>query len=208
VPPNLYFQIDDIEEDWSFDYAFNFIFARMMTGSIGDWPRFFRQSIDNLEPGGWIEVQDISFPAQCDDDTLPQDSYLYQWSTYIYQASEVLGRSARAPLRHKQQLIAAGFVNVTEVVYKWPMNRWPATPHYKNLGTASPVPAGLYPYRPIVLTQRAGFWCYQNIAGSLSGLSLALFTRGLGWSPADVEVYMIKVREDMRNRSIHAWWPM
>lgn len=37
---------------------------------------------------------------------------------------------------------------------------------------------------------------------------MALFTRGLGWKVEEVEVFMVKVREDMKNRNIHAWWPM
>lgn len=112
----------------------------MQSGSFGDWPRFFRQSLENLEPKGWFEVQDIAFPVQCDDGTLAEDSYLYQWSSYMIQASEKIGRSGRGPAWYKQQMIAEGFVNVTEVVYKWPMNRWPANPHYKNIGRGSFLP--------------------------------------------------------------------
>ena len=137
-------------------------------------------------PGGWLEVQDIGFPVQCDDGSLPQDCNLNQWSENMIKATEAVGRNAKGPLWYKSQLQDAGFANVKEVVYKWPMNRWPADPHYKELG----------------------FWCYQNIAGGLSGISMALFTRGLGWTSAEVEVFMAKVREDMKNRSIHAWWPM
>lgn len=105
-----------------------------MTGAIADWPRLFRQCFDNLEPKSWLEVQDISFPITSDDGSLTEDSYLNQWSTYMVRASEALGRSGRSAHRYKQQMIAEGFTNVTEVVYKWPMNRWPAHPHYKNLG--------------------------------------------------------------------------
>lgn len=187
MPPNLSFQIDDLEDNWTFDAStIDFVFARMLTGSIGDWPRFFSQSYTTLVPGGWLEVQDIGFPVQCDDGTLPEDSYLNQWSENMIKATEALGRGARGPVLYKGQIQEAGFVNVHETVYKWPMNRWPADPHYKELG----------------------FWCYQNIAGGLSGISMALFTRGLGWTSSEVEVFMTKVREDMKNRSIHAWWPM
>jgi hypothetical protein len=54
----------------------------------------------------------------------------------------------------------------------------------------------------------SGFWCNHNIAGELSGLSMALFTKGLGWSVEEVEVFLAKVRTDMKDRRIHAWWPM
>ncbi|SCO07993.1 related to methyltransferase [Fusarium fujikuroi] len=186
LPTNLQFQVDDLEDEWTFSYNFDFIFARMMTGSIGDFPKFFAQSFNALSPGGWVECQDITFPAQCDDDTLKKDSYIEQWSSLMIEATNKFGRTAESAKFYKQQMIDAGFVNVTEVVYKWPSNKWPADPYYKELG----------------------FWCNHNIAGELSGLSMVLFTKGLGWSPEEVEVFLAKVRTDMKDRRIHAWWPI
>ncbi|KAF5650126.1 methyltransferase [Fusarium tjaetaba] len=78
IPTNLQFQVDDLEDEWTFSYPFDFIFARVMTGSIGDFPKFFTQSFNALSPGGWVECQDITFPAQCDDGTLKKDSYIDQ----------------------------------------------------------------------------------------------------------------------------------
>ncbi|KAF4991902.1 hypothetical protein FDECE_13868 [Fusarium decemcellulare] len=186
LPANLSFQVDDLEDEWTYSYKFDFIFARMLVGSIGDWPKFMKQSFDSLSPGGWLECQDITFPAECDDDTLKKDSYIDQWSSYMIEATNIFGRSAQSAKKYKQQMIDAGFVNVTEVIYKWPTNRWPADPYYKELG----------------------FWCCHNIAGELSGLSMALFTRALGWSSEEVEVFLAKVRTDMKDRRIHAWWPI
>ncbi|KAM6524610.1 hypothetical protein FALCPG4_010219 [Fusarium falciforme] len=186
LPANLSFQVDDLEDEWTYSYKFDFIYGRMLVGSIGDWPKFFKQSFDNLNPGGWIECQDITFPAECDDGTLKKGSYIDQWSSLMIEATNVFGRGAQSAKKYKQQMIDAGFVNVTEVIYRWPTNRWPADPYYKELG----------------------FWCCHNIAGELSGLSMALFTRALGWSPEQVEVFLAKVRTDMKDRRIHAWWPI
>lgn len=134
LPPNLEFQVDDLEDEWTYNYKFDFIFGRMLTGSIGDWPKFFKQSFDALNPGGWIECQDITFPAQSDDDTLIPGSYINQWSDLMTEAANNFGRSAVSAKLYKQQMIDAGFINVIEVVYKWPTNRWPADPYYKELG--------------------------------------------------------------------------
>ena len=46
VPPNVEFIIDDIEADWAFKNPFDFIYIRMMSGSIKDWKRLFRQSYE------------------------------------------------------------------------------------------------------------------------------------------------------------------
>lgn len=51
-------------------------------------------------------------------------------------------------------------------------------------------------------------WTYENMSGSLSGLSMALFTRGLGWTKEALEVFLVDVRKDMRDRSRHSYWCM
>ena len=46
-----------------------------------------------------------------------------------------LGRSAQSAFYYKEQMKAAGFLNVTETKYKWPSNRWPKDRKFKELGT-------------------------------------------------------------------------
>ena len=46
VPPNVIFLVDDVEDEWSFSSPFDFIYGRMLTGSLKDWPKFFRQSYE------------------------------------------------------------------------------------------------------------------------------------------------------------------
>jgi hypothetical protein len=38
------FYVDDIEEDWTYTEPFDFIYVRMLTGALTDWPKFFMQS--------------------------------------------------------------------------------------------------------------------------------------------------------------------
>jgi hypothetical protein len=42
VPPNVKFEVDDVESEWTYNFGFDFIFCRYMAGSIGDWPKLFR----------------------------------------------------------------------------------------------------------------------------------------------------------------------
>jgi hypothetical protein len=51
-------------------------------------------------------------------------------------------------------------------------------------------------------------WTYENLGVGASGLSLALFTRALGWSADQVEVFLVDVRKAMRNKAIHSYWPV
>lgn len=56
VPPNLKFQLDDVQQDWTFEEAsFDFIHVRYMHGAISDWPRLYSQMYKFLKPGGWFQ---------------------------------------------------------------------------------------------------------------------------------------------------------
>ena len=51
-------------------------------------------------------------------------------------------------------------------------------------------------------------WNLENMAPSLEGLSMALFTRALRWSKEEVEAFLVGVRKDMKDTKIHAYWPL
>lgn len=53
-----------------------------------------------------------------------------------------------------------------------------------------------------------GAWTHENTFSNLSGMSVAIFTRALGWSPEELEVFLVDVRKDLKNPRIHAYWPM
>ncbi|KAF9873172.1 hypothetical protein CkaCkLH20_09335 [Colletotrichum karsti] len=186
IPPNVSFQIDDIEEEpWTFSQRFDFVHSRMMTSAIADFPKLFRQSYENLNPGGWIEVTDIA-PITCDDGTLGEETALFRWSRDLLKGTQTIGRSFDGAKLYKKQLEEAGFVNVTERVFKWPQNRWPRDPRYKELG----------------------LWTLENITSGLEALSVAVYTRVLGWSKESVDVLLAHVRKDMKNEAIHSYWPI
>lgn len=45
VPPNLKFELDDAQLDWTYSPGyFDFIHIRCLFGSIGDWPRLYGQA--------------------------------------------------------------------------------------------------------------------------------------------------------------------
>ncbi|RDW92533.1 hypothetical protein BP5796_01927 [Coleophoma crateriformis] len=186
VPPNCIFEIDDLEKPWNFTYKFDFIHSRMMTGSFQDWPRFVQQCYENLEPGGYIEMIDVSFPNRSDDHTLSPDSALQKWGNYMLEASINLGCPLNTAETYRGLLQDQGFIDIEEKVYKWPQNRWPADKKHKEIG----------------------LWTMENFTSNLSGLSVALFTRGLGWSTTDLEVFLVDVRREMKSMKIHSYWPI
>ena len=96
------------------------------------------------------------------------------------------GRAYQDIEKFKDMMTAAGFVDVVEVRYKWPSYTWPRDRKHKDLG----------------------LWTYENFGGGLEGFCMAAFTRGLGWSREEVQVFCAEVRRDMRDKGIHAYWPM
>lgn len=73
-------------------------------------------------------------PIDCDDGTMKEDSPILRWNTLLQEASEKLGAPLNSALKYKQQLIDAGFEDVVEVKYKWPLGPWPKDPKYKEVG--------------------------------------------------------------------------
>ncbi|CAG9947092.1 unnamed protein product [Clonostachys rosea f. rosea IK726] len=193
VPPNVEFQVDDLEDDWTFSEPFDYIYTRFMTVSFANWPRFFEQSMQHTTPGGWLEVVDI-LPPISDDGTMSPDTALYKWSNYLLEGTEKIGRPFGGTAKYKEQMQEAGYQNVVQHVYKWPQNRWPKDPKYKELGKS--------------MTQHQCTWTLENISSGLDAISSALFTRVLGWTKPELDVFLVQVRKDIKNPAIHAYWPI
>lgn len=81
-----------------------------------------------------MQVSDLSFPVKVDDDSWPPDSALKKWGELIQSGCVKLGRHADSAVSCKEQMEAAGFTDVVEIQYKWPLNRWPKNKKYKEWG--------------------------------------------------------------------------
>lgn len=46
VPPNVRFEVDDIEEPWLFSRPFDYIHSRMMTSSISNWKQLVQRAYE------------------------------------------------------------------------------------------------------------------------------------------------------------------
>ncbi|KAF5520754.1 putative methyltransferase tdiE [Colletotrichum aenigma] len=184
VPPNCMFEIDDVDKDWRWTIPFDFIFVRHMNSCFKSWEKMLAQAFEHLEPGGYIELQDNAWPILCPDDSMPETSAIARWSSLLVEGCNKIGSSIDVPTRFKQLLEEAGFEAVVEHKRIWPVSPWPAK---KKL-------------------REAGWWVQ---AGSLAGLeasTLAVFTRVLGWTEQDTKDFCEEVREELLNRSVHAYW--
>lgn len=188
VPPNLKFMVDDVEDTWHYRERFDFIHSRMMVGSIKDWPLLLSRCWDQMRPGGWIELQDV-LTLTADDDTFcldPPSGALATWWASAVEAFEIMGRSMMAAKDHKRRLEAAGFVDVREMVFKWPLNTWPRDKRYKELG----------------------LWSSENTQDALEAIAMAPLTRALKWTVEEVQLLLVGARKDIKDKRIHAYWDM
>ncbi|PNP82088.1 hypothetical protein FNYG_04649 [Fusarium nygamai] len=182
VPPNCSFEIDDLEDEWTFKHPFDFIFIRSMIASFKSWPDIFAKAFENLEPGGYIEVQDNVYPLASDDGTI-HNTEILRWSTLMIDAAKKIGRSITVAPEFKPMLADAGFIDIEEIKEKIPMNRWPNDPRYKALG----------------------IWSCSMLRSSLEGISMGLLTR-LGLTVDEVHLILAGVRRDLRSTKIHGYW--
>ncbi|KAK1851997.1 methyltransferase domain-containing protein [Colletotrichum chrysophilum] len=186
VPPNVKFEVDDIEQSWAYGEPFDYVHIRGMTSSISDWPAFLEKVYNGIAPGGYMELFEGHARTQSDDGSLTPEHAMWQWADKLDECCKILGR----PFVHVPSLVPmlkeAGFVDVKIVPFKWPVGPWAKDPHYKELGE----------------------WAFANALEGLEAWTIAAFTRALKWSYAEVQTLLSEVRKDMNDRSIHHYTPM
>jgi SAM-dependent methyltransferase len=199
VPPNVEFYVDDAEAPWTFEpNRFDFIHGRALCGGIADWPRFYKQAYDNLRPGGWMEMQDHECWLNSDDGGMDRAPGCKEWISEVDRASRMFGKPLNIAHEHKQWMIDAGFVDVSEVVKKvcgvlrfgkvtdtWqvPIGPWARDPKLKELGTMFRV----------------------QMIESIPSFMLAYYTRILGYSMEQTQVTMAMVRKEFFDKSLHLY---
>lgn len=122
-----------------------------------------------------------------DDDTLPPNSKLKEWHDLSVEGAAKAGHFCRIDSKTmKGWFEEAGFVNVHVVDLKWPIGPWPAEKRLKE----------------------AGAFAMISMLEELAGLSLAVFTRILGWTKEELELFLVDVKKEWKTKGIHAYWPM
>ncbi|KAK5629137.1 hypothetical protein RRF57_004852 [Xylaria bambusicola] len=229
VPPNVHFYIHDAfgrcvraTYDAMSSLIYNYWFTQMSGGgqilltismirmALGAWEDFeidvARKAYDHLEPGGWFEAQELLPTLGCDDGSMPDD-----WApNLLFNDLEDCARRERRPLdiakTYKQGLINAGFVDVSEQVYKIPINGWAKSKNWKTLGDLWNV----------------------NCLDAIQGVAMALLHRARGLKRHQIEVdidfyfpvslgcdvglvlttpqiHLMETRRGLSDKSVHAY---
>ncbi|KAF2461446.1 S-adenosyl-L-methionine-dependent methyltransferase [Lineolata rhizophorae] len=183
VPPNCSFIVEDSEGPWVWEEQFDFIHSRTLGSTWRDWPGYFNKCFHYLKPGGYLELHEFTFPFHCDDGTAGPDSPMVQWSRHFNAAAAKGGVDMETPARLDPLLREAGFVDVTKLRLRLPFTGWSDDPEEKRYGAF-----------------------YGKIFDW--GVSVALFTRRLGWSREAVELFLVDVRKNAADTRVHAYIPL
>ena len=183
IPPNCEFVLDDFNTPWE-DKEYDFIFGRMLIGSIVDSRQFLENAYRSLKPGGWLELQYICTPVS-DDNTVSPESAYGNWVSTFRKAMALGGHDPDLSVKFGRKMRKEGFTNISTKMFKLPQNGWPKDKRLKKLGLYNMV----------------------NVCEGIHGFSIRLFTQHLGLSVAEVEFRLVDVRKDMRKRTTHAYWP-
>ncbi|KAH6675644.1 S-adenosyl-L-methionine-dependent methyltransferase [Halenospora varia] len=185
VPPNCQFEVDDAEDEWNYSQRFDLIHGRALVTCFKDPGTVISSAFKALIPGGYLEFQDVVLPMRAIDDTI-EGTALQHWQEKTIASAATLGTSWKNSGNYTRYFEDAGFVDVVEQHFQWPMNTWPKGTRMKTLGT---------------------YWQEDMLRG-LEALSMAVLTRGGGMKKEEVLELTAEVRKDIHNKNIHAYLPI
>ncbi|KAG7406125.1 S-adenosyl-L-methionine-dependent methyltransferase [Fusarium sp. MPI-SDFR-AT-0072] len=187
VPPNVEFQIDDAQLEWTFEpESFDFIHIRYLQGSIGDWDRLYSQMYKALKPGGWFQhiEPDLQMLSQNPEIKVDDEHIFTRWAKIFTQVGETIGCTFDFSNGKLSTLAKdAGFVSVTPQTHKIPIGRWPKDKTKKELGTF----VGL------------------SFSQALDGFVKLPLCEILKWSPEEMQLFAAEMRKDLMNPKTQAF---
>jgi hypothetical protein len=118
--------------------------------------KVFQEAWNKLEPGGWLELQDviapwvdslsslshsflsISIPGQRLTSSIVDgsltNSTLLEFHTLNISAAKSIGRDVKQVITYPSLFSQAGFINIQEVPFLWPIGPWALDPKLKKVG--------------------------------------------------------------------------
>lgn len=100
----------------------------------------------------------------------------------IHDGLRTMNIDMRSPETYAARAEATGFENIDKTSRRVPLGSWPRDGAQKDIGRLV----------------RDIFAC------GLQAMAMGPLTRGLGWSPEQVEMLLVEVRRGLRDRSVHA----
>jgi len=184
VPPNVHFEVDDVEAHWTYAQKFDYIHCRSMGNAIKNWSRLLKQCYDNLKPGGYLECIEFDATWVSPDNSMPEDWVGKKANAEWMKANKEAGQEPSPGPLLEGWFKGTGFVDVAATRNALPVGTWPADKHLKTIGA----------------------WNYLQLSEGLEAFTYAIFTRRLGYSKEEVEVMCAEIKRDLKNPKIHTMY--
>ncbi|CEJ59996.1 hypothetical protein PMG11_08593 [Penicillium brasilianum] len=188
IPPNCFFEIDDILQSWSWREPFDLIHLRLLdiAFTLEETDHLYKQCYDHLQPGGWIEQLEMSSFIECDDNSVPADNILFTWGPRITMAANKAGRCFEIMGTLQESIERAGFVDIHTKDYRWPIGPWPKDKTLKEVGDIN----------------------YKHWLIGMEGYGMWLLTHygdPVPWMKEEVQVYVAQMRRELSKPRIHTY---
>ena len=179
MPPNCSFSVADAEKPWDDVFGgekFDFIHSRMLCLGMHDWDAYFVHFLEYLQKGGWVEVQEVQVTFYSDASPPPSPNAPFlRLGHLITHSLRKAGIDGRASSKFKSMLESAGFVDVKEIVTRWPVGDWGEDEKEKLIGR---------------MEQR-------NLGNMLHGMSVGALTKHGGLTAGEVQKLVDEVKQDI-----------
>lgn len=172
VPPNVFFEIDDAQEEWTYTEPFDFIHLRGLSGAFSDWAAVYKEAHKHLQGNGILEVADFGNITTVEPIA---DSYLSIYNGACLSAAEKSGVTLGLDHMKKALLESAGFSVAKGRTLDIPLGTWSDDPR----------------------KQLAGKMALIAALEGLEATSLRLLTRHMAWKAEDVRDLCAKVQEEL-----------
>ncbi|KAH9211064.1 TAM domain methyltransferase, partial [Leptodontidium sp. 2 PMI_412] len=133
-----------------------------------------------LKPGGYVELSELGVTLEATNQNYPLPFQIFRWFDLYDEAIKKMWFNFRVAHAFKNMLTDAGFVDVVETKLAVPWGTWPKDRRRKAID----------------------LWHLEQLKQGLQGIAAGLFTRSLGWTPTEVEVFLVGIR---RPRRTAAW---
>lgn len=114
--------------------------------------------VSHLDAGGYIEHTEYHPDTKSDDGSITEGNPWDVCNKLVEQCGEGFGKTLKIQEKMRDLMEEAGFVDIVERKYKWPIGPWGATPKLKDIGR----------------------WNMAHWMEGMEGWTLALLTRILG----------------------------
>ena len=182
VPPNVHFEVDDVEAEWTYSHKFDFIHSRTLYGAIKDWPKLIRQCFENTTPGGYCEFTDFDLLLISPDKSLEEGSPIHYQNSTVHKLLEQAGTDPSPGRSLEKWVRDAGFEDVHVKIMPVPLGTWPKDKRLKEIGS----------------------WMWLQLYEGTESFSMYMFTTFMGWSSEQVITLAAGVRKQMKDPKVHS----